>query len=256
MLPTKVKLNRDHRYFDDEGKEHIGFTKLYETFLVDPFNAEMAAYGTAKSKGISVKEVLARWEAQRQEGCRIDDALDLYCKTKTHLPADEDIIDGIKEVYKTYEVYHKTLGQQVVYSEQYRVAGTIDRISFISNRKDCAFVSSDFKCFEKEISMMPTGSPRFLKAPFDHLANTKYTRTAFQLSLYSFMAQEMTGRVPIRQFIHWIDPRTMKRNEQGDLNVKHQLIDAMYLRNDVILLLETYKEQILELTESKTMEAW
>ncbi len=255
MLPNKVKLNSDHRYFDESNREYIGFSKLYDTFMTKPFNMELAAYGVAKSEGRTAKSVIEQWTDQRNLGVRIDEALDLYAKTGTYLPSDEDIIDGVKEVLKVYEDYHLSLGQQVVYSEQYRVAGLLDKVSFISNRKNCPTVLSDFKCFEKEIDMMP-GSVRFLNPPFNHLANTKYTRICFQTSLYSLMLEEMTGRVPIRQFIHWIDPRSMVRDENGELNVKHKQIPIPYMKNDCVIFLETYKEQILALTEPKIMEAF
>lgn len=114
---------------------------------------------------------------------------------------------------------------------------------------------SDFKCFEKEISYMPSGT-RFLNAPFDHLANTKYTKIAFQCSFYSFLFEELTGRKPIRQFIHWIDPRTVKRDVNGELKVLHKQIPIPYLKNDVILFLETYKEKILTLTNKAEVQAW
>jgi hypothetical protein len=255
MYEQKVKLNDEHRYFHADGSEYVGFSKLFDAFMTKPFDAEMAALGTAKSEGISKSDVLARWNGQRDEGTRIDAAIDYYCSTGFFKPEDEDIADGVKEVLKVYEGYHKSYGQQVLYSEKYKVAGTCDRLSLISNRKLCPFIMSDFKCFEKEISMMP-GSVRFLNPPFNHLANTKYIRICFQTSFYSFLAEEMTGRVPIRQFIHWIDPRTMKRDENGELNVKHKLIDCPYLKNDVILFLETYKEKILTLTNKAEVSAW
>jgi len=252
MYEQKVKLNQDHRYFDSANNEYIGFSKLFDNFMTKPFDAEMAALGTAKSEGISKADVIARWEGQRNEGTRIDEAIDYYSKTGFFKPEDADIADGVKEILRAYDDYHKSYGQQVLYSEQYRVAGTCDRLSLISNRKDAAFVMSDFKCFEKEISHVPSGT-RFLNSPFDHFANTKYTKIAFQLSFYSYLFENLTGRKCIRQFIHWIDPRTVK---EGNGPVNHKLIAVPYLKNDVIIFLETYKEKILTLTNTSELSAW
>lgn len=255
MYEQKVTLNQEHRYFDRANNEYIGFSKLFDNFMTKPFDAEMAAIGTAKSEGISKSDVIARWDAQREEGVRIDDAIDYYSKTGFFKPEDSDIADGVKGILKVYDDYHKSYGQLVLFSEQYRVAGMCDRLSLISNRKDASFVMSDFKCFEKEISHVPSGT-RFLNAPFDHLVNTKYTKIAFQLSFYSFMFEQLTGRKCIRQFIHWIDPRTVKRNEDGELNLVHKQIPVPYLKNDVIIFLETYKEKILTLTNKPEASAW
>lgn len=256
MYPPKVKLNEQHRYFDDEGKEYLGFSKCFDEFMCKPFNKEMAAYGSAKSEGVTASEIIERWDKQRDEGSRIDACLDMYAHTGLYRNEDEDIIDGVKEVLKVYESYHKSAGQMVLYSERYRVAGMCDKMCVVSNRKDSPFVMADFKCFEKEIDFMPSGSPRFFNAPFDYMSNTKYSKICFQISFYSYLLEELTGRKPIRQFIHWIDPRTIKRNENGELNVIHKLIPAPYLRADVILFLETYKERILNLVTPKTVEAF
>jgi hypothetical protein len=256
MYPQKVKLNEDHRYFDDRGLEYMGFSKLFDEFLCKPFNKDLAAYGSAKSAGTSASEVIEKWDKQREEGIRIDDCLDSYAHTGMYRAEDEDIIDGVKEVLKTYDEYHKCAGQLSLYSEQYRVAGTCDKISFVSNRADAAFVMSDYKCFEKEIDFMPKGSPRFLNAPFDYLANTKYVKISFQLSFYSFLFESLTGRKPLHQFIHWIDPRTIKRDSEGNLNVKHKLIPVPYMRSEVVLFLETYKERILTLMTPVKVDAF
>lgn len=258
MLPLyqpKVTLNEQHRYFHENGDEYIGFSRLFDEFMTKPFNSGAAAYGTALSKGCTAKEILDQWEYQKMEGCRIDDCIDLYGSTGTYKESDEDIIDGVKVILEPYSEYHKSYGQLVLFSETYRVAGKCDRMSTISNRKDCPIVMSDFKCFEKEIEHVPKGK-RFLEPPFDHMVNTKYTKTCFQLSFYSYLFEELTGRPPIRQFIHWIDPRTMKRNENGELNVNHKLIPAPYLKTDVMLFLETYKEKIINLTKSDVVSAW
>lgn len=255
MYEQKVKLNDEHRYFHSNGTEYVGFSKLFDAFMTKPFDAEMAALGTAKSEGISKSDVLARWNGQRDEGTRIDSAIDYYSNTGFFKPEDEDIADGVKEVLKVYDDYHKSYGQQVLYSEKYKVAGTCDRLSLISNRKDASYVMADFKCFEKEISHVPTGT-RFLNAPFDHMVNTKYSKIAFQLSFYSYLFEGLTGRKCIRQFIHWIDPKTMKRDENGVLNVVHKQLPVPYLKNDVILFLETYKEKILTLTNKAEVSAW
>lgn len=255
MYPQKVTINSEHRYFHENGDEYIGFSKLYDNFMKEPFNVDLSAYGVAKSEGVTAQSVKDRWEEQRKEGVRIDDAIDYYSNTGLILPSNSDIADGVKEVLDVYSEYHKSHGQLVLYSEKYKVAGTCDRLSVISNRKDCPIIMSDFKCFEKEIEYMPK-SKRFLNAPFNHFANTKYTKIAFQLSFYSYLFEGLTGRVPIRQFIHWIDPRSMKKDENGKLNLKHKLIDVPYLKNDVILFLEIYKEKILSLTHPLTVDGF
>src|ERR1700748_1121388 len=131
LYPQKVKLNDQHRYFHENGDEYVGFSRLFDEFMTKPFNSAAAAYGVAKSEERTAQSVLDQWEAQRMEGSRIDDCIDLYARNGTFKTEDADIIDAVRFILESYKDYDKTYGQLVLYSEKYRVAGMCDRLSTI-----------------------------------------------------------------------------------------------------------------------------
>jgi hypothetical protein len=82
----------------------------------------------------------------------------------------------------------------------------------------------------------------WLKAPFSHLPNSKFVKTSFQLSFYAYHVELLTGKRVKELFIHLIQPSTCKNGGK----VNHKKIQVNYLRHDVEILLETFKDQIKE----------
>lgn len=234
LFPEKVRLDQEsHKYTHDNGDEYVGFTKVFE-YISKPFFRGVAKK-VAANENISVTEVQERWDGQRDEGSRIDDVLTHYCQTGEL--KDEKMKGAVEQILSHYKGYHKTYEQLVVYNEEYRTATAIDKLVACSNRKDGLCEIGDFKCFEKMDLFSGTG---WLKEPFAHLPDTKFIKTAFQLSYGALHFEMLTGRKCKKLFIHMIQPSTIY-NEI----VNQQIIQVPYLKTDVIKLLEMNKENIL-----------
>lgn len=249
LFPQLVTLREeDHKYYHQNGDKYIGFSSFFENFLHKEFNAGAAAYSTAKSRidaGVptTAEDVKNEWLAKRDLGVRYDLAIQRYLNNKEILPADEDIADILKEVCAEYD-YHKVITQMVTYNEQYKIAGSPDITGITWNRKDSAFEMSDIKVFEKDSLHEGKG---WLNAPLSHLPATKFIKIALQLSFYAYQLEELTGRKCKRMFIHQINPITKT----------HVKTFVPYMKNDIVVCLEVFKEKIISLTqENKPMEAW
>ena len=252
LFPNDVRLEPlSHRYYDNSGLEYMGFSKCYE-FLVKKFNASQAA---SNYKNKSKSEGLADWDLTSDTGSRIDSALDRFAQTATILDSDDDLIQLVQCVLKKYEPYDKTYEQVVVYHKGFRVAGSLDKLGIVSNRSDSRFHLPDFKCFEKGYdSLFTISGDRWLKAPFEHLPNNKYTKISFQTSFYAYLLEELTGRKCERLFIDLITPVTEKGRV---ISFTNQVVPVNYLKNDVKLFLEYYKDDIkdmLDKTENAVYE--
>jgi len=237
LYPYKVTLRKeDHVYLHENGDKYLSFSKLSHK-LIPEFNAAMISRKVAESQGVSQQEVLDNWRGRTENGTRIDNALETYANDGLVFAENIDIADLIRSVNEEYKDYHESFHQLVLYSEEYRVAGSCDKLFVFGNRKDSNFGISDFKAYEKpEDLTKPRG---WCKAPFNHLPNSKFTKISFQLSFYAFLFESLTGRRCKELFIHVID----------SVNNTHKKVHIPYLKNDVKLLLETYKEEILnELT--------
>lgn len=255
LYNQKVYLNEEtHQYFDQQEREYISFSKLFG-FLSPKFDAEMIAGHVARSEGTTAKSVLSKWNNATNEGTRIDNALTLYAQTGQVLESDSDLEPLIKHVLKKYEGYNSCYEQLVVYSEEYRCAGSLDKLSLVSNRKTSNFIISDFKRFEKGMSYEAKGQ-KWLNAPFDYLPNSKYVKISFQASYYAHLFEELTGRKCERLFVDMIIPI---KNEAGKVvKYRNEVVPLMYMKPQVELMLETFKDKILSVVEpiviNQTME--
>lgn len=246
LFPNEVYLEPiEHKYFDSNGNQYISFSALYGK-LVKKFEADMIAgqYKT-KSKG----EVLAMWNQTATNGTRIDKALEIYAQTATISEEDSDLAKLIPDVLSKYKVYNSTYEQGVPYSKEYRVAGSWDKNSMVSNRKDSKFHLSDFKCFEKGYDSLFTikGQP-CLNAPFEHLPNNKFTKISFQLSFYAHLFEDLTGRKCEKLFIDLITPVFDENHKL--VSYKNEVVPTMYMKNDIKILLETFKGEILDMLDN------
>jgi len=249
LFPNDVYLEpTEHKYFDSDGNQYISFSALYGK-LVKKFDANMIA---GKHKDKSKHEVLAMWQAQTDSGTRIDNALERYAQSATILETDEDLLELLPAVLDKYKEFNSTYEQGVVYSKEYMVAGSWDKMSIVSNRKDSRFQLSDFKAFEKGFdSLFTISGEKWLNKPLNHLPNNKYTKISLQLSFYSYLFEELTGRKCERLFIDLITPVT---KDGRVVSFTNQVVPVSYLKNDIIIFLEYFKDEIKDMLNN-TVEA-
>lgn len=240
LYPQLVTLNEDtHEYRDQQGDRYMGFSSFYEKYIGKTFNSAGAAYGVAKKsinegQAMTAQAVLDRWDEQKENGIRYDKAIQRYLETKHVLDTDKDIKRLVKSVCKEYDNYHSTYCQSVTYNEYYKIAGSSDCFGLTSNRQDGQFEMSDIKVFEKQDNLHDHKG--WLKPPMNHLSDTKYLKICFQLSYYAFQLEELLGKRCKKLFLHLICP----------ISHTHKKIPIIYMRNDILLLLETNKEAIWE----------
>lgn len=246
LFPPKVKLREsDHTYWHENGEQYMSFSELFAE-IGGSFEANKIAYfvGGKNEQGMIAK--LDEWEEKRKEGVRVDKALTHYLKHGEVKSEFHDISLSIIHLGESCYDYGKVLPQQELYDEATRTAGTCDTLCLTSNRKDSQLIITDTKCYEKMEEDLYKGRG-WLKPPFEHLPNSKFIKTAFQLSYYAHHAEKLTGKKVKELFIHLIQPSTCKNGG----NVNHKKIAVPYLKHDIIVLLETFKDQIKEKLTNK-----
>ena len=254
LFPNDVYLEpAEHKYYDGQGKRYMSFSALYGK-LVAKFDADKISRIIATNTGGSASDIRNSWNKATEDGSRIDKALETYAQLAMLRPEDEDLRGLVVDVLTKYKDFAKTYEQGVPYSKEYRVAGSWDKLSLISSRKDSRFVISDFKCFAKGYdSLFENKGQPFLNYPFDHLPNTKFTKISFQLSFYAHLFEELTGRKCQGLFIDLIVP---KWGTDGKLeSYTNQVVRVNYLKNDVKILLDYFKEDIINEMEDVAVDA-
>lgn len=243
LFKNKVQLEPiSHKYYDSMGNRYVGFSELYSK-LVAKFDADFIAKQISRNGEQSADEIKQSWQAKTESGTRIDKALELYAQTATILDSDEDLKELLPHVLEKYKIYNKTFEQMVVYDDEFRVCGSLDKLGLVSNRKDSRFHLPDFKCFEGgEESLYKISGQAWLNAPFSHLPNNRYTKISFQLSFYARLFEKLTGRKCERLFIDLIVPKVYGGKVVSFTN---QVVPVNYLRNDIDILLNHFKDDIM-----------
>lgn len=235
LFPNLVSLDKEqHRYFHVDGREFISFSKIYG-FLVEKFDAEAISAATAKRDNVSQESVKAKWNNATDEGTRLDQAFKLYSQTGQILIENSDLQDIIKEMSIKYKDYSKTYEDLVIYNEDYRTAGEIDRLALTSKLKTCDVHVMDIKRFENGMTYEPKGQ-KWLNYPFSHFPNTRYTKVTFQLSFYAWHYEKLTGQKIGRLFVDVV--------KVVDGKMVNETVPVQYIKTDIELLLETFKHQV------------
>ena len=182
-----------HQYFNEKGEEYISGTTFLHKFQL-PFDQEKFATIKAKKLGISVQEVKEMWKNNSKKACDYG--------TSVHLLMQNYVVNGSKEEGKEslYDSFNtivmedfmnavKVYSEQLVWIDEYKVAGTAD---LIIEHNDYEFSVGDFKT-NKSIDFYNKFGQRLLN-PISHLSDCNYNIYSLQLSLYAYLFSLKSGK--------------------------------------------------------------
>ena len=190
----KIKFDeKSHTYTHiDTEKPFISVTTLLGKYK-QPFDRDGHSKRVADREGVSQELVLEMWEQEKNRACtrgtNIHKVLEDYINygeaegdwgwlCKSYDKAVERSIDSFKNV----------LCENLLYDEEYSVAGTADLIYEHKHE----FTIGDFKT-NKRFRFSSPYSER-LKDPVSHLHNCEFNLYGLQLSLYAYLYEKMSGK--------------------------------------------------------------
>lgn len=197
--------DKTHQYFNKQGVEYTGVTKLLKSIQV-PFDRQgmslMVAKSVAKESGISVeqaqKELLADWDKSRdsslEKGDYVHDGLENYILTGKY---EEDLKPSVVYMQTLLKGYYRFWPEIILFSHAHRTAGRTDLVLQRQKSKVPVLDFFDYKTNESKGIRFDSISSRdgvvkhynrYFLPPFDHLEACNYTLYALQLSIYAFMA--------------------------------------------------------------------
>lgn len=246
LYKPSVSLDKvEHKYFNESGEELMSFTRLFQ-YLSPKFDAQNISKFVAKKEGVSQQNILDKWQKTADDGTGLDVAIKMYAQTGKISAENQHIESLIKKVSEKYAEYYSIYSDLIVYDNNFRVAGEIDRLCLTSNRRDSSFVISDFKRMEN-ISYDFKGQ-KWLNYPFTHHLNSKYNKISWQLSFYAHLFSLLTGRPCERLFVDHIKPIYTAGKLTGYSN---HLIPVANLKTDVIAFLNHFENRIKKDLEPK-----
>tara|TARA_R110001606_G_scaffold34662_2_gene101973 strand:- start:48 stop:740 length:693 start_codon:yes stop_codon:yes gene_type:complete len=192
---VRIKFNeKSHTYTHVDTKERfISVTTLLGKYK-KPFDKELHARRVSDREGVPIDMVLEMWESEKNKAC--DRGNKIHKLLEDYIEYGE-MDDNHNWLYKTYDKsvewyvdkFDKILSENVVYNEEFKVAGMAD---LIYEHKNGEFTVGDFKTNKKFRFSSPFGER--LLAPVDHLHNCEFNIYALQLSMYAYLYEQMTGK--------------------------------------------------------------
>lgn len=251
MIEQKVFLEPiKHIYTDNNGVEYKSVSKLIE--LVKPkFDRENISKAVAKKRGISQEEVLAEWDKKRDDaanhGTNIHNNLEYYEKYGKSQEGSEDLSPIMQSILSEYSGYKKVYQELCIYNEEFKIAGTSDKVMVKSLHKDAPIHLADYKTNVQKGIVFDSEYNKYLSYPLSHLQDVNFNHYSLQLSIYAYMLELLTKRRIGTLNIHYIP---------FENPLSHRLIPVNYLRTDVINLFNHYgklkKEYELENEECES----
>lgn len=183
----------DHSYIDNRKKKYISVTTLISKSFPE-FDKETIAEKIAIKKNTTKEELLKQWEQKSKEatrlGTRFHQNMEHYIKSEYDLMyKPENILEKIKfdggkrianqiiNEYKPIQIE----SQKVIFSPQYEIAGCIDLLFKINDKKYMIF---DWKCLSKNIQKTSFNNRTGNIEPTKNILDCNFYHYALQLSLY------------------------------------------------------------------------
>lgn len=235
-------FEEDHHYEYKGKKIELGVTTFIGKYA-NEFDSQTIAKRVAKKRECTLEEVLKEWDYKRDFSC--EKGTNGHCKaqslwngeiyhplsfdgSETFKMANEAIYKQAIDFYNDYKDKLEHLADEYVIGDaQCNLASCIDHI-FI-NRLTKGMVLVDYKTNSEMYKNEKYAKP--MKAPLQHLKDTKINHYALQLSIYKYLVETHTNLKFEDMFIVWF----------SELNENYQIVNVPYLKNEVETILEWRK---------------
>lgn len=204
-------INKDIRFLEEEHKYFLGDKELTSVSRVlelykkkfDPDGHIKRA--CAKRDGITVKELQAKWDKERDDACdrghRLHSQLEHFVKNKKILNQDyKDIVKQFSKIKFSGKLYSEIQ----IYSPTFNIAGTTDLIELLDEN---TINLGDFKQ-NKKIDKKSKYKNKLLY-PLNEYDECEFEVYTFQINLYSQMLKEH-GYNTKKMTLYYFSPATRK----------------------------------------------
>ena len=198
---TGLEFDAGSHTYNCRGRALSSVSSVVKRFS-EPFDADKIAGFVARKRGITKEEVLAEWEAKKNNSCTQGTNVHLFGETyvKGMRPTNgfESAIvrfwDSIPDHIQPF------LFEIQMFSEELGIAGTADIILY--NTKTNKFILADYKTNE---DLFKNFKGKKLLAPFDNLLENSFNKYQLQLSMYQLLFEQCGYEIESRRVI-WLKP--------------------------------------------------
>jgi hypothetical protein len=242
---TRIQLFDGHVY-KDISKNNItikSVTKLIEEYDHE-FDQYQVSYNMAYHQSLTKNKddifsrqelILKEWEEKRllaaDRGTKIHKAIESYFKS---LQANNLQWEKLAKKLFNDMSYGKLIRvEQMLYDDEYLIAGTVDRIVFVTVRSEVPIIDiydTKTNLDTEKRDGIRFGSKNYMKNPISHLTSCEYTKDAMQLSIYAFILERKGFKIG-ELWIEWV---------KGPFDDPHYL-PVPYMKYEAEVLLKAHQ---------------
>lgn len=207
LVNTDIRLRKsDHMYIIDNDPS-ISFYNV--TALVEdqfpPFEREKIARwlvnNSYKYMDYTAEELLQEWKEIKEEGTEVHKELENYIQNGK-IPKLPKAISGMNWFDQEIKFYgDKVLPEVIVFSEELRIAGTVDLLVYNSNNGECNIF--DWKTSKK---IDYNGRKQAITRACAGLTDCRFDQYSLQLTMYSYLLENYHDiKVTNKYMVHLMD---------------------------------------------------
>ena len=227
----EIKLEEEAHKYILTGHEDIEFTSVTTCIseFFDKFDKEAVAYKLVttipKYKGRSAEDLIKEWDLAASYGTAVHKEIEDYIKLKKTPEIDRAIagVDWLNKYLQKSD--HELFSEVIVYSEELKIAGTVDLLVFDKTSKKYNILDwKTSKAIKTDSYKMKTGN----RPETADLLDCKFNHYALQLSLYRYLLEKNYNLELDDQLIVHLDNNSV-----------HGYI-APYLEDHIVSILKNY----------------
>lgn len=236
-----ISFNDDTHTYRKNNLDYISVTSLLHEYS-QPFDSDIIATKTAKSRGVSKESLLKEWkekgDTSARKGKYIHKSIENFLKKNeidTNLYSVE--INQFIKFYNEFLMNKQIIYlEKVLYDDNYKIAGTIDCLAYDNKENTLYYI--DWKTNEK---FTISNKYQKLKKPLNKYEQSNKEVYSLQLSFYRYMIEE---NVLIEDDYNFIKDKSINMVVQfSDKNEDYKIHNLPYYKYSVIQTLNHYNKK-------------
>ena len=222
-----------HTYTNSKTQErYISVTTLLGKYKT-PFDKDKHSLRVAEREGVTQEMVLEMWQKENKKatdrGTKIHKLMENYVSFGEKTEDYDWLYKSYdKAVSYTIERFKKIYSENLLYNDEFKIAGTAD---LIYDHGDY-FTIGDFKT-NKKFNYTSDFNEHF-KSPIEHLLYCEFNNYALQMSLYAYMYEISSGKKCKKIVVFYLKED------------KWIPIHCNYMKSDIKNILQHYQQNKLE----------
>lgn len=237
-----IYFNEESHTYRKNNEDFISVTSLLHNYS-EPFDSDVIASKTAKSRGVTKESLLKEWkekgDTSAKKGKHIHKVIENYLKNKNEINTNLYSIE-INQFLNFYNDFLQDKQiiylEKVLYNDYYKIAGTIDCLAY--DNKENVLYYIDWKTNEK---FTVSNKYQKLKKPLNKYEQSNKEVYSLQLSFYRYIVEESV--LQNKSLDYLMDKSVNMVVQFSEQNDNYKIHNLSYYKYSVIQTLNHYNKK-------------